>query len=66
MQYGLRLMWVEGTRGKGKEEDQIELLTGAGCGSPYLIFQKTKSKGNPRYLILDVRKLVPLLDKALP
>lgn len=60
IQYGFRMEWASGKSG----DKELELTSGAGCGSPYMVFTKIE-KGKTRHLVLDVRKLIPVLDKAL-
>jgi hypothetical protein len=61
---GFRQSWCKGERGRGKKRETVELTSGAGCGSPYLVFTK-ESGGATRSLVLDIRKLIPLLDEVL-
>lgn len=61
---GLRVGWLNGTRGKGKKKQSVDLACGAGVGSPWLIFTKEKG-GKSKSLIADIRTIIPLLDKLL-
>lgn len=57
---GLRVEWLSG-KTKGAE---IELTTGAGVGSPYLIFTKTTKDGKQVALVADIRTIIDELDAA--
>lgn len=60
LQFGLRIEWFSGEANGVK----VRLTAGAGVGSPYLIFTQ-KQDGKERNLVLDVRKLQPILSNLL-
>lgn len=63
--YGLRIMWASGSRGKGVRKETVELTCGAGVGSPWVIFTKTRGGKTVKTFVLNAAKIIKVLD-AMP